>query len=41
LVTALESRPIERTVAVPVATPALYDVRIAHTRTVPLRNSFE
>ena len=23
------------------ATPALYDVRIAHTRSVPLRNSFE
>ncbi|GAA3179434.1 DUF1365 domain-containing protein [Blastococcus jejuensis] len=25
----------------PVATPALYDVRIRHTRTTPLRNSFE
>lgn len=25
----------------PVATPALYDVRIAHTRSAPLRNSFE
>lgn len=25
----------------PVATPALYDVQIAHTRTAPLRNSFE
>jgi DUF1365 family protein len=25
----------------PVATPALYDVRIAHTRRTPLRNSFE
>ena len=27
--------------APPVATPALYDVRIAHTRSAPLRNSFE
>ena len=27
--------------APPVATPALYDVRIAHTRRTPLRNSFE
>ena len=26
--------------APPVATPALYDVRIAHTRSAPLRNSF-
>ena len=25
----------------PVATPAIYDVRIAHTRTMPLRNAFE
>ena len=38
--TALETRPVERAAAVPVATPALYDVRIAHTRTAPLRNSF-
>jgi uncharacterized protein len=29
------------TAAPPVETPALYDVRIAHTRTTPLRNSFE
>ena len=27
--------------ALPVATPALYDVRIAHTRSTPLENSFE
>jgi DUF1365 family protein len=27
--------------ATPVATPALYDVRIAHTRSAPLHNSFE
>jgi uncharacterized protein len=40
LVTALRTRPVDRTAAVPVATPALYDVRIAHTRTAPLRNSF-
>ena len=39
--TALDSRPVERVAPVPVATPALYDVRIAHTRTAPLRNSFE
>jgi DUF1365 family protein len=41
LVTALQTRPVERATAVPVATPALYDVRIAHTRSTPLRNSFE
>ena len=35
LVTALQTRPVERAAAVPVATPALYDVRIAHTRTRP------
>jgi len=40
-VTPLQSRPVERAVAAPVATPALYDVRIAHTRTAALRNSFE
>jgi DUF1365 family protein len=40
LVTALQTRPVDRTAAVPVATPALYDVRIAHTRTAPLHNSF-
>jgi DUF1365 family protein len=40
LVTALESRPVGRATA-PVATPALYDVRIAHTRTAPLHNSFD
>ena len=39
--TALQTRPATRGAAVPVATPALYDVRIAHTRTAPLRNSFE
>ena len=36
--------PLRRPVAdqtAPVATPALYDVRIAHTRRTPLRNSFE
>ena len=38
--TALQTRPVDRAAAVPVATPALYDVRIAHTRTAPLRNSF-
>jgi uncharacterized protein len=27
--------------ACPVATPALYDVRVAHTRRTPVRNSFE
>ena len=39
--TALDSRPVERVAPVPVATPALYDVRIAHTRRTPVRNSFE
>ena len=29
------------TAIAPVATPALYDVRITHTRSAPLRNSFE
>jgi uncharacterized protein len=40
-VTALDSRPVEHVAPVPVATPALYDVRIAHTRRAPVHNSFE
>jgi uncharacterized protein len=41
-VTALAESPTEPGPATPpVATPALYDVRIGHTRTAPLRNAFE
>jgi DUF1365 family protein len=42
-VTAVEERPREDVVGTrwrPVPTPALYDVRIAHNRSVPLTNSF-
>ncbi len=44
LVTALQERPQAGTAGsrwTPVATPALYDVRIGHTRSHPLRNAFE
>ena len=45
LVTGLQLRRPDPAATVPdrtpVATPALYDVRIAHTRSAPLRNSFE